>query len=406
MKVNIMPAVSATAGSQASMDIAQDGNFAAALEQKTQQLDPLIQEGAGQSAPLPVGEDPVNVNHELPGDIFDPIGNLPGNRLNEKQKETVGDQAAVLASVPVDSQIAHLQTLVMKMDEAVNANAGQRGEVAAAAIDAEEGDATLANIAQAVLTVRTGSVEGSSAAPTAAALVKQGYGATLQARKEASQETQVAPVLPETNQVEQPEQTASLFKPVIEGAAAVLSADGQPSFTPVASAHAPSVSSLLTTHSVSVPATAVPAPVLTPEVGTIAWQQSLGQQVALFTRNGIHNAEIRLNPAELGDIKINLRMNSDQASLHFVSENHQVRAALEAAMPQLRSSLAESGIHLETSRVDSGFAQSWSGSSHSEWESAQAAHEDNNRDVSQQDDEEALIRTPHLRHNSGINTFV
>lgn len=85
--------------------------------------------------------------------------------------------------------------------------------------------------------------------------------------------------------------------------------------------------------------------------GTPAWQHALGQQLMLFTRNGIHNAELRLQPEELGSLQIHLRLHSDQAQIHFVTASQQVKAALEAALPHLRSLLDESGIHLGQSSV-------------------------------------------------------
>jgi flagellar hook-length control protein FliK len=403
MKVNMMPVVNATSGSQISADIAApSGSFATALGQKTHQPDNLIQEGPEQPVPLPTVDDLVNLDHELSGDIFDPLGSLPGNKLNGEQKEMVVDNTFVPVGIPIDSQLAQLQMLVVQMDAAAGV-AQQTNAVAAVDGDTEGGDVTPANLAQAVLATRNGSAEGSKAAPTAAVVVKQGYDLALPANGEKREEVQVAAELPAPKQLDVPEQMVSQFKPGSESVTA-LSSGSEPSFTAVSAARSTTTFSLPATHSVSAPVNV--APILTQEVGSIAWQQSLGQQVAMFTRNGIHNAEIRLNPAELGVLKINLRMTSDQASLHFVSENHQVRAALEAAMPQLRTSLAESGIHLEASRVDSGSAQSWSGSAHSEWESGQAAHEDNSREAPQQEDAEVVIHPTQLRLINGINTFV
>lgn len=86
-------------------------------------------------------------------------------------------------------------------------------------------------------------------------------------------------------------------------------------------------------------------------LGTPAWQQSLGQQVAWFARGGVQRAELRLHPEELGSIHITLQLKDEQAQLHFVSASHQVRAAIEAAVPHLRTSLAESGIELEQSSI-------------------------------------------------------
>ncbi|CNC20895.1 flagellar hook-length control protein FliK [Yersinia frederiksenii] len=92
---------------------------------------------------------------------------------------------------------------------------------------------------------------------------------------------------------------------------------------------------------------------LSAQLGSQEWQQSLGQQVIMFSRNGQQNAELRLNPQELGALQISLKIEDNQAQLHFASAHSQVRAAIEAAMPSLRSALAENGIQLGQSSVGS-----------------------------------------------------
>ncbi|KOC88749.1 flagellar hook-length control protein FliK [Winslowiella iniecta] len=109
--------------------------------------------------------------------------------------------------------------------------------------------------------------------------------------------------------------------------------------------------------SVMAPAT----PQLNSQLGSPEWQQALSQQVVMFSRNGQQNAELHLHPQDLGSIQISLKLDNDQAQLNMVSGHSQVRAALEAAMPQLRTALAESGINLAQSNVSSdAFAQSHS----------------------------------------------
>lgn len=100
-------------------------------------------------------------------------------------------------------------------------------------------------------------------------------------------------------------------------------------------------------------------PMLNAQLGSQEWQQALGQQIVMFSRNGQQNAELRLHPEDLGALQISLTMDKDQAQLTMVSGHSHVRAALEAALPQLRSALAESGINLGQSQVSSdAFAQS------------------------------------------------
>jgi len=100
-------------------------------------------------------------------------------------------------------------------------------------------------------------------------------------------------------------------------------------------------------------------PMLNAQLGSDEWQQALSQQIVMFSRNGQQNAELRLHPADLGTIQISLKLDNDQAQINMASSHSHVRAALEAALPQLRTALAENGINLGQSQVSSdSFAQS------------------------------------------------
>lgn len=94
-------------------------------------------------------------------------------------------------------------------------------------------------------------------------------------------------------------------------------------------------------------------PLLSAHLGSEEWQQQLNQHVLFFNRNGLQQAELRLHPQELGALHIHMSVEDNQAQLHFVSAHQNVRAALEAALPGLRHALAESGIQLAQSSVNS-----------------------------------------------------
>jgi flagellar hook-length control protein FliK len=98
-------------------------------------------------------------------------------------------------------------------------------------------------------------------------------------------------------------------------------------------------------------------PQLNAQLGSPEWQQQLGQQVLMFNRQGQQTAELRLHPQDLGSIQISMKIEDGQAQMHFVSGHSGVRAALEAAMPQLRTSLADSGINLNQTQVSSDTSQ-------------------------------------------------
>ncbi|WP_017346431.1 flagellar hook-length control protein FliK [Pantoea sp. A4] len=123
------------------------------------------------------------------------------------------------------------------------------------------------------------------------------------------------------------------------------------------------VSQPLAAASNNTPAT----PTLNAQLGSNEWQQALSQQVVMYSRNGQQNAELRLHPEDLGSIQISLKLENDQAQLTMVSSHSHVRAALEAALPQLRTALAESGINLGQSQVSSdSFSQGQGSPQHQE----------------------------------------
>lgn len=67
-------------------------------------------------------------------------------------------------------------------------------------------------------------------------------------------------------------------------------------------------------------------------------------------------AEIRLDPPELGSMQIRIRSEAEQAQVNFVVQNQQAKEALEESMPKLKEMLAEQGIQLGESNIqqDSG----------------------------------------------------
>ncbi|MGX5108967.1 flagellar hook-length control protein FliK [Enterobacter cloacae] len=137
---------------------------------------------------------------------------------------------------------------------------------------------------------------------------------------------------------------------------------------------------------------------------TPEWKQSVSQHIAIFSRNGLHSAEIRLHPEELGSLHISLRMQQDQAQIHIVSEHAHIRHAMEQAMPQLRAAMAESGIQLGQANVSADgqpFAAGEQGENASGQE--QAEQEGETRKMEEESVPTLLTTTPGNIY--GINTF-
>jgi flagellar hook-length control protein FliK len=90
---------------------------------------------------------------------------------------------------------------------------------------------------------------------------------------------------------------------------------------------------------------------LAPDVGSSEWGKALGQQVIHLSAADQQMVELQLNPPGLGPLKVTLSMSDQQMHAAFVSAHSSVRTAVEAALPQLRALLAESGISLGQTSV-------------------------------------------------------
>ncbi|TSH95664.1 flagellar hook-length control protein FliK [Verticiella sediminum] len=94
--------------------------------------------------------------------------------------------------------------------------------------------------------------------------------------------------------------------------------------------------------------TTLPAP-----VGSAQFAPALGQQLVTLgsAGNGVRHAEMRLDPPELGPLRVSLSLQGDQASAVFLATHPATRQAIEAALPQLQQQLADAGIQLGQSSV-------------------------------------------------------
>ncbi|MDO9260155.1 MAG: flagellar hook-length control protein FliK [Polaromonas sp.] len=135
-----------------------------------------------------------------------------------------------------------------------------------------------------------------------------------------------------------------------QGAVADISAaSATPAISPAGVAATPAPTGMLASSA----APAAMTRSLAPEVGSSEWGKALGQQMIHMGKGGEQVAELQLNPPGLGPLKVTLSMNDHQVQAMFVSAHSSVRAAVEAALPQLRTTLADSGISLGNTSVNS-----------------------------------------------------
>lgn len=92
-------------------------------------------------------------------------------------------------------------------------------------------------------------------------------------------------------------------------------------------------------------------------------------------------------------MQISLKLDDNQAQLQMVSPHSHVRAALEAALPMLRTQLAESGIQLGQSSISS---ESFAGQQQSSAQQQQAGRTQG-QDIFASEDDAALAAPASLQ---------
>lgn len=100
--------------------------------------------------------------------------------------------------------------------------------------------------------------------------------------------------------------------------------------------------------------TPMPTPTPTPTLITMLdmplqdprWEQALSERIVVLANGRAHNAEIRLTPAELGPLRVQITIDDGTANVTFQAQHAMTREALEHAMPRLRDMLSESGLTL------------------------------------------------------------
>lgn len=92
---------------------------------------------------------------------------------------------------------------------------------------------------------------------------------------------------------------------------------------------------------------------LTTPLQSQAWGNQLVQQVKQFVLEGIGVAEIRLNPQELGPIRVEIALDNKQAAIHFSAQHTDTRDALNQNFARLREVLADAGLNLQNASTGS-----------------------------------------------------
>lgn len=91
--------------------------------------------------------------------------------------------------------------------------------------------------------------------------------------------------------------------------------------------------------------------------GKVGWDQAIGQKVVWMVGAAEKTATLTLNPPDLGPLQVVVSVNNDKADTTFISENPEVRKALENGIPTLRHLMGQAGIELGQTNVGTGKQQ-------------------------------------------------
>lgn len=85
--------------------------------------------------------------------------------------------------------------------------------------------------------------------------------------------------------------------------------------------------------------------------------EALMARINMMQSRNLKVADLRLDPPELGSLKVRIRVHNEQTSIHFQSPHPHIREILEQSLPRLREMLQESGVNVADAGVsDDDFA--------------------------------------------------
>jgi hypothetical protein len=94
------------------------------------------------------------------------------------------------------------------------------------------------------------------------------------------------------------------------------------------------------------------------QLGSPSWHAEIGQKIVWMIGGADQSATLTLNPPNLGPLKVLVHVHNNDVNTAFISNNPEVRQALQDGLDYLRQSMAQSGITLGQTHVGSGNEQS------------------------------------------------
>lgn len=135
------------------------------------------------------------------------------------------------------------------------------------------------------------------------------------------------------------------------------------------------------------------------------FQRALGDRLITAVRQDMNRAEIRVTPAELGPITIELSVDGDSASIVFTADQNNTRSALQDSLQSLREHLREEGISLtEASVSDQKSSQPGTGERDANGDERQAGRSPANNGASPEQSNAGPYRQP-VREQGLVDLF-
>lgn len=121
--------------------------------------------------------------------------------------------------------------------------------------------------------------------------------------------------------------------------------------TPVSAPASPATTPMVLPNASASASTATPVFSLHTPVMDPGWDQDLGARLQWLVHQGVHSAELRLNPPDLGAMDVRITSDGASSNVQFFAASSAVRDALEAALPRLHDLFAQQGLQLDGAGV-------------------------------------------------------
>ena len=140
---------------------------------------------------------------------------------------------------------------------------------------------------------------------------------------------------------------------------------------------------------------ALAAPVNAPE-----FAQQLGLRLSVLARDGVQQAELHLNPAEMGPVSVQIVIDGTQARIDFGADVAATRHAIEAGLPELASALHDAGFTLAGGGVSSQAGGRGAGG-----DSGTASQRDGRRHVAENELKQVAAAARRIVTAGGVDVF-